>query len=230
MLNLDILKNYLNDYKIDLKEEQLAKLSKYYDMVVDTNSRFNLTTIVEENDFIIKHLVDSLVGILEIPNNSILLDIGSGAGFPAVPIAIARDDVLVTALDSTAKKMSFINDVAKSLDLANIKTISGRAEDQTKLFNTFDVITARAVSSLNILLELAIPLLKINGIFIAYKTDGQELESISHALKELNAILLKSVEISLPNGDPRSLLIFKKKGNTPKQYPRQYGTIKKRPL
>jgi len=230
MLNLELLKNYSQNYNLSISEKALDQLSKYFDMVVEANTHFNLTSILEENDFIIKHLIDSLVGITEIPNNSNLLDIGSGAGFPAVPIAISRNDIKVTALDSTAKKMSFIDNVAKSLDLANIKTISGRAEDQNKLFGSFDVVTARAVSSLNILLELAMPLLKTNGIFIAYKTDEQELNNITHALKELNAILVKTKQITLPNGDPRCLLIFKKVGATPKQYPRQYGAIKNRPL
>lgn len=210
------------------RDEEL--FSRYFDMVVETNKTFNLTAITEERDFVIKHIIDSVVGISEIPQNARLCDIGAGAGFPSIPIAIMRPDVDVHPLDSTAKKMDFVSKCARELGLDNVHTIVGRAEEQTKLFGTFDAVCARAVSSLNILLELAMPLLKVGGVFVAYKTDESELDGVKNALKTLNAKHIRTKSLTLPNGDARAILTFEKIGDTPKQYPRQYGAIKKRPL
>lgn len=213
-----------------LDYSQIDKLARYYNMVVESNKAFNLTAIIEEKDFAIKHFQDSLAGISLIPQNARLLDIGSGAGFPSMPIAIAREDVEVVALDSTAKKMTFVTTSAKALGVKNISTISGRAEEQKELFSTFDVVSARAVSALPILLELAIPMLKIGGIFLAYKTDESELSTSQNAMKVLGAKHINTKFLTLDNGEKRAILVFEKTMPTPKQYPRVYGTIKKKPL
>lgn len=224
------LKRGASSIGIILSEEELVKFSEFFDMVTECNKAFNLTAITEEKDFIDKHIIDSLSGINEIPVNASLCDIGAGAGFPSVPIAITRPDVHVTALDSTAKKMGFVQNCAKKLSLRNLQTVAGRAEEQTKLFETFDVVTARAVSALPILLELSMPMLKVGGKFIAYKTDETELASAANALKTLHALHTSTKSLTLPNGDKRAILVFEKTASTPKQYPRQYGTIKKKPL
>ncbi len=220
----------LNQIGVCLDSRAIEKLENYFCMVVEQNKAFNLTAITEETDFAIKHIQDSLAGISLIPVGAKLLDIGAGAGFPSMPIAIAREDVRVTALDSTAKKMTFLASCAKTLDVKNLKTISARAEDKKDLFYTFDVVTARAVASLPILLELATPFLKLGGRFIAYKTDESELHTSFNAQKTLGVKHIETKSLTLANGEKRALMVFEKTMQTPKQYPRQYGTIKKKPL
>lgn len=229
-MDFEFLKQCASEVGVELTQKQTERLAAYFDMVVEKNKAFNLTAITEEKDFAIKHIADSLAGISEIPQNSALLDIGAGAGFPSMPIAITREDVKVTALDSTAKKMNFISECARELNMTNVKTVAGRAEEQKNLFATFDVVTARAVSSLNILLELAMPMLKTGGRFVAYKTDESELDGAKCALATLGAKHLSTKSLSLPNGDSRAILVFEKVAPTPKQYPRLYGAIKKKPL
>ena len=229
-MDFEFLKQCASEVGVELTQKQTERLAAYFDMVVEKNKAFNLTAITEEKDFAIKHIADSLAGISEIPQNSALLDIGAGAGFPSMPIAITREDVKVTALDSTAKKMNFISECARELNMTNVKTVAGRAEEQKNLFATFDVVTARAVSSLNILLELAMPMLKVGGRFVAYKTDESELDGAKCALATLGAKHLSTKSLSLPNGDSRAILVFEKVAPTPKQYPRLWGAIKKKPL
>ena len=215
---------------VDLTPSQLEKLCGYQEAVVESNKAFNLTAIIEDKDFAVKHIQDSLAGASLLASGAKLLDIGAGAGFPSMPIAIVREDVSVTALDSTAKKMTFLSSAAKTLNVKNLTTISARAEDEKELFGTFDYVTARAVSSLRILLELAMPFLKVGGKFIAYKTDESELETSQIAEKTLNAKHIETKSLTLANGEKRALLVFEKTAPTPKQYPRQYGVIKKKPL
>lgn len=229
-MDKDFIVKSASQIGITLSSEQSEALCRYYDAVVESNKVFNLTAITEEKDFTYKHIVDSLAGISEIPTGAKLCDIGSGAGFPSVPIAIARDDVSVTALDSTTKKMNFVSQSAKSLGLKNISVIAGRAEEQKAQFGKYDVVTARAVSALPILLELAMPFLKVGGVFLAYKTDESELSSAKNAMNVLGAKHLRTKTLTLPNGDSRAILVFEKTKPTPPQYPRVYGSIKKKPL
>ena len=217
-------------FGLSLDEDCIDTLEAYYDAVVEANKEFNLTSITGKDEFVVKHLIDSLAGVSFIPAGATLIDVGSGGGFPSFPIASARRDVQVTALDSTAKKMNFVGGTARFLGVKNLKTISGRAEEMKDLFERFDTVTARAVSALPILLEICSPLIKVGGIMIAYKTDESELEVSKNALKTLNMTHKKSFSFNLPNGDRRCILVFEKTSPTPKQYPRQYGQIKKRPL
>ncbi len=217
-------------FDLTLTEDMVDTLEAYYDAVIEANKEFNLTSITLKDEFVIKHLIDSLAGVPFIPENAKLIDVGSGGGFPSFPIAAVRSDVMVTALDSTAKKMNFVGGTARFLGVKNLTTVSGRAEEMKDLFGTFDVVTARAVSALPILLEICSPLIKVGGIMLAYKTDESELETSQNALKVLNMTHKKSFSFNLPGGDRRSILIFEKTASTPKQYPRQYGQIKKKPL
>ena len=217
-------------FNLTLDEDKVDTLEAYYDAVVEANKEFNLTAITGKDEFVVKHLIDSIAGVPFIPENAKLIDVGSGGGFPSFPIASVRSDVEVTALDSTAKKMNFVSSTARFLGVKNLKTVSGRAEEMKELFGTFDMVTARAVSALPILLEICSPLIKVGGLMMAYKTDESELELSQSALKTLNMTHKNTLSFNLPNGDRRCILLFEKTASTPKQYPRQYGQIKKRPL
>ena len=217
-------------FNLTLDEDKVDTLEAYYDAVVEANKEFNLTAITGKDEFVVKHLIDSIAGVPFIPENAKLIDVGSGGGFPSFPIASVRSDVEVTALDSTAKKMNFVSSTARFLGVKNLKTVSGRAEEMKEIFGSFDMVTARAVSALPILLEICSPLIKVGGLMMAYKTDESELELSQSALKALNMTHKNTFSFNLPNGDRRCILLFEKTAPTPKQYPRQYGQIKKRPL
>ena len=217
-------------FNFTIDEDCVDTLEAYYDAVIEANKEFNLTAITSKDEFVVKHLIDSLAGVPFIPENAKLIDVGSGGGFPSFPIASTRRDVDVTALDSTAKKMNFVGGTARFLGVKNLKTVSGRAEEMKDLFGKFDVVTARAVSALPILLEICSPLIKVGGKMIAYKTDESEIEMSENAFKTLNMVLKNTFSFNLPNGDRRLILVIEKTAPTPKQYPRQYGQIKKRPL
>lgn len=229
-MDKDYLINGAAQVGTTITSEQAEALCAYYEKVVECNKAFNLTAITEEKDFAVKHIIDSLAGVSEIPHGAKLCDIGSGGGFPSMPIAIAREDVSVTALDSTAKKMAFVAQSANELGIKNISTIAGRAEEQKAQFAKYDAVTARAVSALPILLELAMPFLKVGGLFLAYKTDESELPTAQNAMKVLGVKHLYTKFLNLPNGDKRAIIVFEKIKQTPSQYPRVYGSIKKKPL
>ncbi len=228
-LQIDILNKFLKDNNITLNSTQIEKLFQFEEKVIETNEKFNLTNITTEPDFTIKHIIDSLVGIPHIPEGAKLLDIGTGAGFPSMPIAISRPDLKIEAIDSTEKKIGFVNQSAKELGVSNIKAISIRAEEMPK-DNKYDCVVARAVAALPILLELAMPIINVGGLFIAYKATEDELKDSANALKVLNSKVEKTVSLTLPNGDNRCLIIIKKLGETPSKYPRNYSQIKKKPL
>ena len=228
-LQIDILNKFLNDNNITLDASQIEKLSQFEEKVIETNEKFNLTNITTEPDFTIKHIIDSLVGVPYIPQGAKLLDIGTGAGFPSMPIAISRLDLTVEAIDSTEKKIGFVNQSAKELGINNINAMSIRAEEMPK-DKKYDCVVARAVASLPVLLELAMPIINVGGLFIAYKATEDELKDSANALKVLNGKVDKTVSLTLPNGDNRCLIIIKKQGETPNKYPRNYSQIKKKPL
>lgn len=230
LTNEKYLRECIANLKLDVSDKQIEQFSNYYSLVVQSNKKFNLTAITEEKDFIDKHFIDSLTGIEFFDNGKSVCDIGAGGGFPSIPLAIMREDLNFLCLDSTAKKMRFVLDSAKSIGLSNVNTKAGRAEEQKDLKNNFDYVIARAVSALPILLELSIPLLKVGGKFIAYKTDESEINDVKIALSKLNAKYINSKLIKLPNGDSRAVLVFEKVGATNPIYPRVYGTIKKKPL
>lgn len=215
---------------VTLTEDSVDTLEAYYDAVIEANKEFNLTSITAKDEFVVKHLIDSIAGVGFIPEGASLIDVGSGGGFPSFPIATVRSDVKVTALDSTAKKMNFVSSTARFLGVKNLTTVAGRAEECKDLFDKFDVVTARAVSALPILLEICSPLIKVGGLMLAYKTDETELEISKDALDKLNMTHKHTFEFNLPTGDRRAILVFEKTAPTPKAYPRQYGQIKKRPL
>lgn len=218
-------------------EEICSKTSAFCEYLLQQNELFNLTAIKTPEAAALLHFADSLTLSEFIPAGASLLDIGSGAGFPAIPLAIARPDVSITALDSTKKRVDFINSAAIMLNLTNITAICHRAEDVTgsSLRESFDIVTARAVASYAILFELCIPAVKVGGSFIAMKS-----KDVSRETSGLPRIV-KQFSVSSPNyhhsdlsfnGEnfERCIVSVKKLGATPSKYPRAYAAIKKKPL
>lgn len=219
-----------------ISDEILEKLTGFCEYLLEQNKLFNLTAIKTPEAAALLHFADSLTLAKYLPQGANVLDIGSGAGFPAVPLAIARPDLSVTALDSTQKRINFINSAAKRLDLTNLNTICARAEDVTggMLEESFDYVTARAVAPYPILFELAIPAVKIGGFFVAMKSrdvsrETKGIENISNKFSISHPVFN---DISLKGDETfdRTIVFIKKHGKTPQKYPRPYAQIKKKPL
>ena len=225
-----LLISTLRDVGIEISEQQVSNLVEFFDILTETNKHLNLTRITSPEDAVEKHFRDSLEGVCYL-NGKNLLDVGSGGGFPAIPLSIMRPDVEVTMIDSTGKKVDFLNSVCKRLSL-NAHAEHQRAEEYANTLKreSFDVVTARAVASLPTLLEYCIPFVKVGGRFIAYKTDESELISAEKALLTLGAKLHSTVPYTLSGGDRRILLIFEKIAPTPTKYPRGQGKPRQKPI
>ncbi len=214
-----------------------SKLTQFCKYLLEQNELFNLTAIKTPESAALLHFADSLALSKYIPADSNMLDIGSGAGLPAIPIAIARPDVVVTALDSTQKRVDFINRAAEMLGLNNIKAVCHRAEDVTgKDFKEkYDIVTARAVASYPILFELALPAVKVGGSFVAMKSKdvSRETSGIDKVLKQFS-VTKPQFNYSKLESDTeefeRCIVSVKKLSSTPAKYPRAYAQIKKKPL
>ena len=229
MIDKELLAKEAKSFGVSLSSATVDILDSFSVYVSEQNKLFNLTAITEGREFTEKHLIDSLSAVQFIPENSTLCDIGAGAGFPSFPIAAVRRDGNVTALDSTSKKTSFILRAANAFGISNLSVLTARAEECVHERESFDVVTARAVAPLGILSEIALPLVKPGGIFIAYKTDPDEPVSLS-ALDLLGGSLPEKFVYSLPSGDRRCLFVFRKTKRTDSDFPRQFGKIKKSPL
>lgn len=225
----------LLENNIILSDEQIENYKTYSKLLQEWNKVMDLTAIDEEAQIVEKHFYDSLISAKYFRyENQTLLDIGSGAGFPGLVLAIAFPNLKITLLEPTLKRCNFLNEVIKVLDLSNVKVVNDRAENYVKeKRESFDLVTSRAVSRLNMLLELSIPFLTIQGTMIALKGKNAnlELKEAENALKILNVKLLKNYEFKLPSEEEnRSILLLKKEARTNIKYPRNYGTIKKKPL
>ena len=223
--------NYCEYLNININDEKLNKLEKYKDLLIEWNNKFNLTTIIEEKDIYLKHFYDSLCIVKSYDfNNKSICDFGTGAGFPGMVLAIIFSNSKITLLESNNKKVLFLEEVKKELKLDNVTIINQRAEDYGKNNRElFDIVTCRAVSNLNIILELSISLLKINGLFIPMKSnvDIEFNESIDKA-KLLGYKYINKIEYILPiENSNRTLLIYEKIKKTDMKYPRNYNLIKK---
>lgn len=219
--------------------EEVKKLFSLTDIMLETNKTMNLTAIKEENSIILRHYVDSLLVSLLIPENSKVIDIGCGAGFPTLPLAIFRPDILITAVDSTAKRIDYVNSTAQKLGLSNVTAIAARAEElghDLDYREAFDIATARAVAALPILTELCLPMVKINGCFIAMKgaRADEELELSQKAIQICGGKIGGVLHPSLTNRDDscetRCLIQIDKLSATPQNYPRHFSKISKKPL
>lgn len=239
MINTSDFAALLSANGIELDEKAIATLDGFADYLVAENEKYNLTAIKTPEAIMLRHFCDSLSPVKYIKSDAKLLDIGSGAGFPSVPIAVSRPDVSVTALDATAKKAAFINSAAATLGIGNITAVSGRAEElahKPEYTEKFDVVTARAVSALRILCELSAQYLRVGGILIALK--GEETATtaeIAEAKRTADAVgltLRETVKLTLKDektGETlsRTLVIMKKTRVTPRAYPRRYAQILK---
>ena len=214
--------------------EQVNLLWEFMHYVLETNEKFNLTAITNEDAFVEKMIFDSAL-LLNNQNfeGQTIVDIGSGAGFPSVVISILSPNAHIIAIDSTAKKINFINDFAKAHNL-NLEAISCRAEDFAKAHREeYLLVTARAVASLRVLLELAMPMLKVGGHLIAFKGPDfeKEIDESESAFKKLKCDIHYVYEDQLPeSGESRSLIYVRKLCATPNKYPRSFGDIKNKPL
>lgn len=214
-----------------------AKLRILYEELCEVGSHMNLTAIRDLNGVLTKHFADSLSVARLIPEGAKIIDVGCGAGFPSLPLAVARPDIHVTSLDSTAKKLGFVAATAKKLGLTNITTLNARAEDagRDKIYReSFDVCVARAVSALNVLSELCLPLIKRDGLFIAMKSRlaENELADAAGGIARLGGSDAEFFEPDFPEdaGMSRTQLVFTKISATPREFPRQYSQITKKPL
>lgn len=235
---LDAARSVLPEFATDELAERLEKLASH---LAEVGSRMNLTAITEPSAVVWLHLIDSLYAarVLSQMQGSIpslkMADVGSGGGFPALPVAAALPRMKVTAIDSTEKKCNYIVGCAEVMGLENISAVAVRAEEfaRTDARESFGAVSARAVARLNVLMELCLPLVGIGGLFIAMKgtTAEEEASEAEAAAKKQGAVLFDKISYTLPGyGDNRTILVYRKIAHTPAQYPRQYSKISKSPL
>ena len=221
---------------INLDNEICNKLYNYMNLLLEWNEKINLTAITDEKEIILKHFIDSFTINKFINSGDKMLDIGTGAGFPGLPIKIIRPEVDVFLMDSLNKRINFLNEVIESLQLKNIEAFHSRAEEMAKnnkFREKFDVVTSRAVAKLNILLDYMLPYTKVNGKCLCMKGPNieQETKEAEKALKILGGEIEKIEKIILPDSNiERNIIIIRKKSATPLKYPRKAGMPTKEPL
>ena len=234
----NIMKTAADEVNIEFNEEMYNKFIKYMRLVQEWNQKINLTAITEDEDFIKKHFIDCIKAFKSEPikNAKTIIDVGTGAGFPGLPIAIMNPNVEVTLLDSLNKRINFLNLVVRELGLKNVKTIHSRAEDgarKPELREKFDVATSRAVANMAVLSEFCMPYVKKGGYFVALKGPAidEELENGSNAIKILGGELQGIIEISIEDTDlNHNIVVVEKIKECPKTYPRKAGTVTKKPI
>lgn len=221
---------------IKVTQAQAEKFQKYYEMLIEWNEKINLTAITEPQEVIEKHFVDSLTLLTncKIKQGAKVIDVGTGAGFPGIPLKIMRPDIELTLLDSLNKRLNFLGEVCNALDIEAVR-VHKRAEEaglDHKMREGFDIATARAVAQLNVLAEYCLPLVKMKGYFLAMKGPGAEVEltAAENALDILGGTDVEIISVDLPTAGERNIIAIQKKAFTPKGYPRHGGTISKHPL
>ena len=223
---------------IELTEEQYRQFITYYEMLVEKNKVMNLTAITEYEEVIEKHFLDSLslIKVIELDNDLSVLDLGTGAGFPGIPLKIAFPKLNVLLMDSLNKRINFLQEVIDALGLENIAAVHGRAEEMARkkeYRENFDLCVSRAVANLASLSEYCIPFVKENGCFISYKSGEieEEVQQAEKAVKVLGGKVKEVIKFQLPNTEmSRSFVKVEKKKPTPKAYPRKAGTPGKEPI
>lgn len=233
----DLLLNFIKDYKITLTENQYEQFQKYFELLVEWNEKMNLTAITDESGVALKHFADSLslLNFVDIPQNSSLADVGTGAGFPGVVLKIARPDIKLTLIDSLNKRLVFLGEVCAQLGI-EAELIHSRAEDgarDEKLRESFDFAVSRAVARMNVLSEYCLPYVKVGGAFCAMKgaQANEEFKESLNAINTLGGKIENKYFFELPeNGGERAIAVVRKVKNTPQKYPRQSGKIKAKAL
>lgn len=233
----EILRTKGEEAKLEFTEKQLTQFETYYEMLVEKNKVMNLTAITEVEDVAIKHMIDSLLAYDEkLFKGKTLADVGSGAGFPGIPLKIYCSDLKVVLIDSLDKRLRFLNEVIEELGLTEIRTVHLRAEEAGKSKEhreKYDIVTARAVARLSVLAEYCLPLAKIGGTFIALKGSKyqEEIDNGINSVKILGGKFISATQVSLPGlDDGRAIVTVKKIKITPKKYPRKAGIPGKEPL
>jgi len=234
----ELLVNGAATLGVELDKNKASLYLKYMGFLLAWNEKFNLTAIREPREIVIKHFLDSISALPYLQSNSNLrlIDIGSGAGFPGVPLKIANPGLDVVMLDSLSKRVSFLNSLTNELNLKGISAVHGRAEEfgRMETFREgFDIAVSRAVAGLSVLAELCIPFVRVSGIFLAYKGPGagEEVERGEHAVITLGGRIAREIEVELPgSAEKRVLVVINKESNTPEKYPRKAGIPEKRPL
>lgn len=237
------LVNICNKINIEISDDQINCFEKYYELLIEKNKVMNLTAITDKEDVIVKHFIDSIALIpflldkgININNKLKIIDIGTGAGFPGLPLKIMMPDVKFTLVDSLNKRVSFLNEVIDELKLKDIEALHGRAEDyasDNKYREKYDICVSRAVANLSTLSEYCIPFVKENGFFISYKAgeSEEEINKSKNAIKILGGKINKVEEFVLPGTDASRVFVFiRKKELTDKKYPRKAGVPAKKPL
>ena len=216
--------------------EQMDKFYKYMNLLIEWNEKMNLTAIIEPNEIILKHFIDSITILKDIKDGSTVVDVGTGAGFPGIPLSIMNPTLKITLVDSLNKRLIFLQEVINELDLKNVELVHARAEEfgrNKKYREKFDVATSRAVANLATLSEYLLPLVKINGKAISMKAGNasQEIEDAKKAIKTLGGNINNIEEFKLPQSDiGRTIIIIDKISGTPGKYPRKPGTPAKEPI
>lgn len=219
-----------------ITQKQSDDLFKYMKLLIEWNNKINLTAITDENEIILKHFIDSITINKYLKGKKSVLDIGTGAGFPGMPLKILNTDINFTLADSLNKRIMFLEEVCKELNLKNISCVHGRAEElgnNEKYREKYDVVTSRAVAKLNVLLEYMLPFVKVGGECICMKGPNikEEIDEINSALKVLGGRIKKIENMVLPNSDnERNIIVIEKIARTPSKYPRKAGIPSKQPL
>jgi len=237
-IELDQIKKTFDDLGYSISDHQTLQFHRYYELLVETNKVMNLTAITEFSEVLTKHFVDScvLMKIKDLNQCQSLIDIGTGAGFPGIPLKILFPHLNVTLLDSLNKRIRFLEQVVNELGLEKVELLHGRAEDyahQKKYREQYDLCVSRAVANLSTLSEYCIPYVKKNGYFIPYKSGklDEELNQAEYAIKQLGCVTEKSEKMILPSTDIERMFVFIHKINiTAAKYPRKAGMPSKEPL
>lgn len=238
MNNREILKKGIEELGISTNDEMLNNLKIYREILVEWNQVMNLTGIEDEKEVYIKHFLDSISAVKNgyIKDGMSIIDVGTGAGFPGMPLRICLENLKVTLLDSLNKRINFLQEVAKNVGIDDIEYIHGRAEDfgkYEKYREQYDIATARAVAGLPVLMEFCIPFVKVGGYFICLKGPNAnlELEESKAAMETLGVEFIEKINVDLPDSQlNHNILVFKKVKNTPEKYPRKAGKPAKSPI
>ena len=238
---LKIFYKGLEELGIELSEKQIDQFIQYYEMLVEKNKVMNLTAITEFNEVIVKHFIDSLALVKVVNKDDLskevsIIDIGTGAGFPGIPLKIAFPNIKITLLDSLNKRINFLKEVSDELGFEGIDFIHGRSEDfgrNPQFREKFDICVSRAVANLATLSEFCVPFVKVGGSFISYKAGdcGEEVKESMKAVEKMGGKITNQLEYMVPTSDLNRVLLFiEKEKATPKSFPRKAGTPAKEPI